>query len=51
MSSLYLRDLKDMDRESMENLIKKERPDLVPKMEEGLDITIGEYFDIEDFSI
>lgn len=48
MSQIFLRDLKDGPRGEYEREIRKKRPDLVPALEAGHDIAIGEGYEPKD---
>lgn len=49
LSPLYLRDLNQESRLSMEAFIRNERPDLILSLDNGDDITIGGYYKSEQF--
>jgi len=45
MSDIYLRDMDEAFRAVLEKLIRIERKDLVPALDDGEDIIVGETYD------
>ncbi len=48
---LFLRDLKQNLRDEVEADIRKSRPDLIPALEAGDDIEIGEIFHSKEYKV